>query len=330
MRANAQAVAGVMGGQHERGDRRHARHLPRGRVLRSRAHASHAPQRCSSRRMPAIATSVASTSGTSRRTRARSAAAHRGCGRNVSRMRHVDLYPAAAAADSRSRSTARASHGSSATSAEPDIAKLLAPVGFTVSAFANGRASVTVPAWRPDVTQSVDLFEEVARLRGYDSFSNELRPFRRGTVPDSPLATAHAARARGVRVGGAARGALDAVRARRARRRTCASRIRSPRTRRYLRRELLETLARRAEHNLAQRHRDVRAVRDRQRVRADSRADCRARRCAWRRSCMGHRHPPHWTEPSTPGLRRMGCERARELIAGRSWGAAHRELRIAG
>ena len=60
-------------------------------------------------------------------------------------------------------------------------------VGFTVSAFANGRAQVTVPTWRPDVSQMVDLFEEIARLRGYDSFSNELRPFRRGTVPDSSL-----------------------------------------------------------------------------------------------------------------------------------------------
>jgi phenylalanyl-tRNA synthetase beta chain len=33
----------------------------------------------------------------------------------------------------------------------------------------------------------VDLAEEIARLRGYDSFSSELRPFRSSAVPDAPL-----------------------------------------------------------------------------------------------------------------------------------------------
>ncbi|HXH63049.1 MAG TPA: hypothetical protein VNG95_02635, partial [Gemmatimonadales bacterium] len=49
------------------------------------------------------------------------------------------------------------------------------------------RLAVQVPGWRPDVTAEVDLIEEVARLRGYDSFPDDVRPFRPGTVPDAPV-----------------------------------------------------------------------------------------------------------------------------------------------
>jgi phenylalanyl-tRNA synthetase beta chain len=43
-----------------------------------------------------------------------------------------------------------------------------------------------VPSWRSDVTAEIDLVEEIARLHGYDEFSDEVRPFRPGTVPDDP------------------------------------------------------------------------------------------------------------------------------------------------
>jgi len=46
--------------------------------------------------------------------------------------------------------------------------------------------TVRPPSWRADLTLEADFIEEIARLRGYDSFSNELRPFRIGTVPDAP------------------------------------------------------------------------------------------------------------------------------------------------
>ena len=67
-----------------------------------------------------------------------------------------------------------------------DCMQLLGSVGFGVNADDASVLSVTPPRWRSDVTQEVDLIEEVARLRGYDSFSDRLRPFRVGSVPDSP------------------------------------------------------------------------------------------------------------------------------------------------
>ena len=66
-----------------------------------------------------------------------------------------------------------------------EVERLLSAVGF-VAAPKDDRLAVQVPGWRPDVTRDVDLIEEVARLRGYDTFPDELRPYRPGTVPDAP------------------------------------------------------------------------------------------------------------------------------------------------
>src|SRR6266550_3719283 len=63
--------------------------------------------------------------------------------------------------------------------------RLLSAVGF-VAAPKDDRLAVQIPGWRPDVTREVDLIEEVARLHGYDTFPDELRPYRPGTVPDAP------------------------------------------------------------------------------------------------------------------------------------------------
>src|SRR6266550_2472348 len=66
-----------------------------------------------------------------------------------------------------------------------EVERLLARVGFVVAPRGE-RMAVQIPGWRPDVTREVDLIEEIARLRGYDSFPDELRPYRPGTVPDAP------------------------------------------------------------------------------------------------------------------------------------------------
>ncbi len=66
-----------------------------------------------------------------------------------------------------------------------EVERHLTSVGFAVAP-KDGRLHVQVPGWRPDVTREVDLVEEVARLRGYDTFPVEMRPFRPSTVPDDP------------------------------------------------------------------------------------------------------------------------------------------------
>jgi phenylalanyl-tRNA synthetase beta chain len=212
--------------------------------------------------------------------------------------------------------------------AEPEIAKLLTPVGFTVSAFANGRASITVPTWRPDVRENVDLIEEIARLRGYDSFSNELRPFRRGTVPDSPLAVL----TRRVRDSCVSAGLLEAlsmpfVHGSEATHVRLANPMAEDEA--FLRRDLLETLARRAEHNLAQRHRDLRLFEIGSAFRpSPSGLPLEEMRVA--ALVMGHRHPPHWSEPITPDFDEWDAKWLGELVASTIASGAAVELRDAG
>jgi phenylalanyl-tRNA synthetase beta chain len=73
------------------------------------------------------------------------------------------------------------------------IISLLRSIGFTADVRpgtemlrGNEEIITTPPSWRRDVVAEIDVVEEVARLHGYDSFSDELRPFRVGNVPDSP------------------------------------------------------------------------------------------------------------------------------------------------
>ena len=58
------------------------------------------------------------------------------------------------------------------------IRSLLEPIGFGVAAD-GADLVVTVPSWRPDCTQEIDLVEEVARLHGYERLGK--------TVPKSTL-----------------------------------------------------------------------------------------------------------------------------------------------
>ena len=59
-----------------------------------------------------------------------------------------------------------------------EIARLLTGIGFTVRAIDDDRLEITPPTWRTDVARDADIVEEVARLRGYDVLSDELRAVR--------------------------------------------------------------------------------------------------------------------------------------------------------
>jgi len=58
---------------------------------------------------------------------------------------------------------------------DADIARLLAPIGFTVEG-GDGALVVTIPTWRPDSTREIDVIEEVARLHGYRNIARSLPP----------------------------------------------------------------------------------------------------------------------------------------------------------
>ncbi|MEP7086491.1 MAG: phenylalanine--tRNA ligase subunit beta, partial [Gemmatimonadota bacterium] len=239
----------------------------------------------------------------------------------------VDLYPQPRHVLTITIDSARVARLLGEPVAEPEIATLLTPVGFIVGAFANARASVTVPAWRPDVTQSVDLVEEIARLRGYDSFSNELRPFRRGTVPDSPLALL----TRRVRETCVAAGLLEALSMPFVRGGDDSHvKLANPMAEDegYLRCDLLETLGKRAEHNLAQRHRDVRLF-EIGSVFAPSAEGLPREEMRIAAIVMGHRHPPHWTDADAPDFDEWDAKGLAEVIATSVGGASQIELRDA-
>jgi len=174
--------------------------------------------------------------------------------------------------------------------------RLLSAVGF-VAAPKDDRLAVQVPGWRPDVTREVDLIEEVARLRGYDSFPDELRPYRPGTVPDAPSElTLRRIRERLIASGS---GLLEA--------RTLplgpadspdAVQVKNPLSAEeaFLRSRLLPGLVRRVEHNWAQGHRDIRLFEVGTVFRPSVRpSDRPTEELHLAVVLTGARHPPHWT-----------------------------------
>jgi phenylalanyl-tRNA synthetase beta chain len=183
------------------------------------------------------------------------------------------------------------------------IARLLASISFGISEAGDPDVlAVAVPSWRSDVTREADLVEEVARLHGYDRFAATLRPSRPGSAPEPPLVGL----VRRVREALVAAGLLET----RPMPFTSGGdggagyvRLLNPlaENEAYLRRDVLDTLARRAEHNLAQMQRDLRifeigdafAPGDGPLPREETRAAALV---------MGRRRPAHFTDPLAPEL----------------------------
>lgn len=151
---------------------------------------------------------------------------------------------------------ARAAHLLGVEIPQPEIERLLTSVGFTVAPKGD-RLAVQVPGWRPDVLREVDLIEEVARLRGYDTFPVELQPYRPTAVPDAPMEAA-AARLRRLLTGWGVHEARTVPMGPRSA--PHAQAILNPLSSEegFLRTDLLPGLARSVEHNWSVRERDVR------------------------------------------------------------------------
>lgn len=183
-----------------------------------------------------------------------------------------------------------------------EIERELSSIGFAV-ATGNGDddLSVTPPTWRSDVVAEVEVIEEIARLHGYDKFSSEIRPFRPGNVPDAPL---HLLTTR-VRDACVASGLLEVRPLPFTRRNDERSlRVRNPlaEDESFLRQDILDTLARRAEFNLAHMQRTIRLFEIGAVFAANEAGDGTLpdERMHVGVLVMGDRRPPHFTEPRPP------------------------------
>ena len=195
--------------------------------------------------------------------------------------------------------------------APSEIRHRLESLGCTVDEDAHGLV-VTPPTWRHDLHFEVDLIEEVARLVGFDSLPDELRPFRPGNAPDHPLHLA-GRRVRDVLVGmGLAETRPMPF--------TSAGDEQTPRVRNplsddepFLRASIIDTLARRAEYNLTRMQGNLRLFEvgnvflgtsdrlPREEVRVGA-------------LIMGSRRPAHFTEPQPPAFDRWDAKEIAERM----------------
>ena len=156
---------------------------------------------------------------------------------------------------------------------------------------------VTVPTWRGDVSAEADLIEEVARLRGYDSFPVEIRPFRPGTSGDDPQWLT-SKRVRETLVGA---GLLEVRPMPFVSGGESFVRLTNPLSENeaFLRRDVLDTLARRAEYNLARMHGDIRIF-EIGSVFTPRRSELPHEELRVGVLVMGRRQPAHFTDPKSP------------------------------
>ncbi len=56
---------------------------------------------------------------------------------------------------------------------DKEIIKILSDLGFLIKK-KNKDLNLTVPSWRPDILQPIDIVEEIARIKGYDQIKTEL------------------------------------------------------------------------------------------------------------------------------------------------------------
>ncbi|MFL5560114.1 MAG: phenylalanine--tRNA ligase subunit beta [Gemmatimonadaceae bacterium] len=212
-----------------------------------------------------------------------------------------------------------------------EIAKLLRAIGFTVATrpgtemlAGDEELVVTPPSWRGDVVDEIDLVEEVARLVGYDRFPDELRTARPSAVPVPRAWTVAAALREELVAAGLfevrpmpfVRGAEDGY-----------VRVLNPlaENEAYLRRDVLDTLARRAEYNLSRMQGDVRLF-EIGNVFTPGKGVLPHEQTRVAALVMGARRPPHFTESKPPAYDEWDAKALAESIARIAYRGASVEL----
>ncbi len=204
-----------------------------------------------------------------------------------------------------------------------ETARLLKSVGFGVAK--SGKSlKVSAPSWRNDVSRDVDLIEEIARLRGYDTLPDTIVPFRPSNAPDHPLHLA------GKRVANAlvAAGFLElrSMPFTKGDEKGSEShaRVANPlaEDEPFLRTSIMDTLARRAEHNLNRSVGDLRLF-EIGATFAPRKGALPAEEIRAGALFMGARRPTHFSEPKPPAYdawdaKAIGESMARAAYPGRS------------
>ncbi len=184
---------------------------------------------------------------------------------------------------------------------------------------------VTPPTWRGDVITEIDVIEEVARLVGYDSFPADLRSARPSAVP-VPREWTLAAALRDELVAAG----LHEVRPMpfvRGDDRGGFVRVMNPlaENEAYLRRDILDTLARRAEYNLTRMQGNVRLF-EIGNVFAPGNGLLPAEETRVAALIMGSRRPPHFTESKPPAFDEWDARAIAESVLRIAFGDGSGEL----
>jgi phenylalanyl-tRNA synthetase beta chain len=230
----------------------------------------------------------------------------------------VDLYPEPRMQPPLRLRVARIAKLLGAPISAQEATGLLRSIGFIVELVpgtemlhGDQELQVVPPSWRVDMVNEVDLIEEVARLHGYDAFPSELRPFRLGTVPDAPIELVatrlrHALAAAGlfeVRPMPFVSGGEGYVR------------VRNPlaENEAFLRRRVIESLAKRAEFNLSHMQGNIRLF-EIGAAFAPSSGRLPHEEVRVGALIMGSRRPPHFSEPKPPAFDEWDAKGIAELI----------------
>ncbi len=200
------------------------------------------------------------------------------------------------------------------------IGELLTPLGFEVVGADGDVLTVRVPGWRgADVTREVDLIEEIARRHGYDAFPATLGTFRPGTVPDHPLFHLEDETRRWM----AGVGAWEAQTPAFVPAEQGEVELNNPLSTKepVLRREILPSLLRRVEYNLARGNRDVRLYEFATSFRKGGPDGLPLEEPRLAVAIHGARDPGHWSA-STEGFDIWDLKGWLEALAPRLWPGA--------